>query len=252
MTLDKIERLGLTILVGVALLFGGAFILQQYQPSPPSETVRPLPSAPPPVTPVRADRFPLVIARVLVHEGGATYTNHPADPGGPTKYGITIWDVRKWIKPNATASDVKNLTKEQALDIYRKAYWDAMRAGELPVGVDYIVSDYGINAGIVRSGKALRRAVGFGDDMGIVTAAVVSAAHAMNPRTLIAMISQARMQFQMGLPKKYNVFKKGWKRRINEVEAAALRDLDPLAVGAFSDHVSPAPGKTPSFVEDTP
>jgi lysozyme family protein len=42
------------------------------------------------------------LSRVLVHEGG--YTNHPRDPGGPTNYGITIFDARKyaaefgWIK----------------------------------------------------------------------------------------------------------------------------------------------------------
>lgn len=251
MTFDRTEKIGFTIVVGVFLLFGGAFLFQQYQPSTPEVVdVTPLPSAPAPVEPVRKDRFPLVIERVLKHEGGATYTNHPNDPGGPTKYGITIHDVRRFVKANATASDVKNLTRETALDIYRKAYWDALHAGSLPVGVDYVVSDYGINAGISRSGKVLRRAVGLSDATAAVTKDVVAAANAMDPRMLIAMISQERMRFQMGLPKKFNVFKKGWKRRINEVEAAALRDLDPLAVGAFGDHVTPAPGKTPSFVED--
>ena len=44
-------------------------------------------------------------ARLLVHEGG--YTNHPADPGGPTNFGITIYDYRKYVKPGATAADVQ-------------------------------------------------------------------------------------------------------------------------------------------------
>ena len=45
------------------------------------------------------------LARLLAHEGG--YTNHPADPGGPTNFGITIHDYRRYVKPGATAADVK-------------------------------------------------------------------------------------------------------------------------------------------------
>lgn len=33
------------------------------------------------------------LRRLLAHEGG--YTNHPSDPGGPTNFGITIYDYRK-------------------------------------------------------------------------------------------------------------------------------------------------------------
>ena len=47
------------------------------------------------------------ITRLLKHEGG--YTNHPADPGGPTNFGITIYDYRKYVKPGATAEDVRNM-----------------------------------------------------------------------------------------------------------------------------------------------
>ena len=34
------------------------------------------------------------LAEVLEQEGG--YSNDPGDPGGPTKYGITIWDARMY------------------------------------------------------------------------------------------------------------------------------------------------------------
>jgi lysozyme family protein len=42
------------------------------------------------------------LARVLAREGG--YTNHPSDPGGPTNFGITIADYRRYLKPSATAN----------------------------------------------------------------------------------------------------------------------------------------------------
>ena len=45
------------------------------------------------------------LGRLLVHEGG--YSNHPSDPGGPTNFGITIHDYRRYIRPSGTAADVR-------------------------------------------------------------------------------------------------------------------------------------------------
>ena len=50
-----------------------------------------------------ASSYEEALRRLLVHEGG--YTNHPADPGGPTNFGITIVDYRKYVKADATAAD---------------------------------------------------------------------------------------------------------------------------------------------------
>jgi len=89
------------------------------------------------------------------------YSNHLSDPGGRTNFGITIADYRAYVKPDATADDVRNMTVDDAKRIYRKRYWDAQRCDELPGGVDFSVFDYGVNSGIGRSGKALlRRVVG--------------------------------------------------------------------------------------------
>ena len=102
------------------------------------------------------------LRRLLAHEGG--YTNHPSDPGGPTHLGITIHDYRKYVKPNATAADVKAMRLDDAKTIYRAKYWNAMRCDELPAGVDYCVFDYGVNSGIGRAPKVLQRVVGIDDD----------------------------------------------------------------------------------------
>ena len=92
--------------------------------------------------------YEAALARLLAHEGG--YSNHPSDPGGPTNFGITIVDYRKYVKPGATAADVKAMTLDEAKKIYRAKYWDAQRCDELPAGVDYAVFDYGVNSGIGR------------------------------------------------------------------------------------------------------
>lgn len=48
-------------------------------------------------------------------DGG--YTNDPVDLGGETKFGIS-----KRAHPNL---DIKNLTLDQALEVYKRDYWDA-------------------------------------------------------------------------------------------------------------------------------
>src|SRR5258707_4564131 len=84
--------------------------------------------------------------RLLKDEGG--YSNHPADPGGPTNYGITLIDYRKYINPRGTALDVKHMRLEDDKSIYRTKYWDALRCDNRGSGVDYSWFDYGVNSGL--------------------------------------------------------------------------------------------------------
>jgi lysozyme family protein len=163
--------------------------------------------------------FADALRRLLVHEGG--YSNHPADPGGPTKYGITIGDYRRYIHPNATAADVKAMGVDAAGKIYRKHYWDVMRCDELPSGVDYAVFDYAVNSGVARGGKVLRRVLGLGAGNAAVTAAVVEAAAKQPAREIVAAICDERLRFLRSL-KTWPTFGAGWGRRVAEVRTAAL------------------------------
>ena len=157
--------------------------------------------------------------RLLAHEGG--YTSHPDDPGGPTNFGITIADYRRYAKADATAADVRAMPVDAAKAIYRKRYWDAQRCDELPAGVDYAVFDYGVNSGIGRSGKVLRRMLHLPDASSAVTDDVVAAARAADARALVTAICDERLRFLKSL-KTWAVFGKGWGRRVAEVKAVAL------------------------------
>ena len=53
------------------------------------------------------------VTRVLADEGG--YVCNPADPGGETNFGIS--------KRSYPDVDVKNLTRDQAVDIYWNDWW---------------------------------------------------------------------------------------------------------------------------------
>lgn len=61
--------------------------------------------------------FNEAIEHVLKWEGG--YVNHPSDPGGATKFGIT--------KKRYPALDIKNLTLSKAKKIYKSDFWDKFK-----------------------------------------------------------------------------------------------------------------------------
>jgi lysozyme family protein len=158
------------------------------------------------------------LRRLLAHEGG--YTNHPSDPGGPTNFGITIHDYRRYVKADATAADVRSMKIEEAKAIYRAKYWDKMCCDALPAGVDYCVFDYGVNSGVGRAPKVLQRALGVADD-GIVGPITLKAARARDAREIVAAICDERLRYLKSL-KTWRVFGRGWSRRVAEVKAAAL------------------------------
>jgi lysozyme family protein len=139
--------------------------------------------------------------------------------------------------PGATAADVKAMKIEQADSIYRAEYWDAQRCDDLPAGVDYAVFDYGVNSGIGRSGKVLRRLLKRPDNTSVIDDAVIAAAHVADAKMLIAAICDERLRFLRSL-KTWSVFGKGWNARVTEVRAAALA----MAQGA----VAPTPVNAPA------
>ena len=92
--------------------------------------------------------FKEIIEKVLHHEGG--YVNDPKDLGGETKYGIT-----KRFYPDV---DIKNLTIEQATEIYKKDYWDKNKVESLPQNLWHIYFDMCVNMGKRTAVKVLQRA----------------------------------------------------------------------------------------------
>jgi lysozyme family protein len=187
------------------------------------------------------------LSRLLTHEGG--YSDHPSDPGGPTNFGITIHDYRKYVRPNATAADVRSMKLADAKRIYREKYWNAMRCDELPAGVDYAVFDYGVNSGIGRSGKVLKRMLGLDAGTSVVTPDVIAVANRHDPKTLVGAICDERLRFLQAL-KTWPVFGKGWGRRVKEVRAAALAmTTSPASSSAVrdagADNCAPGKGAVP-------
>ena len=164
------------------------------------------------------DAFHAALARLFAHEGG--YANHPNDPGGPTKFGITLAVYRAHIKADATAADVKAMPLDHAEAIYKTRYWDALACDALPAGLDYCVFDYGVNSGVSRSAKVLQRAVGVADD-GWVGPVTLGAVARRDAGDLVEDICNERLAFLRRL-RTWPIFGRGWGRRVAQVRAAAL------------------------------
>jgi lysozyme family protein len=82
---------------------------------------------------------------IVGREGG--YVNDPDDPGGATKWGITIGTLRRVRGSNVTVEDVKNLTQGEAVDIFLSDYFYKPKINKLPESIQDTVFDMQVNSG---------------------------------------------------------------------------------------------------------
>lgn len=166
----------------------------------------------------------------VIKSEGSQYTNDPHDPGGPTKWGITLTDVRLHIKHNATANDVKRLTKGQAITVYREKYWDAMNCDDLPAGLDYTVFDYGVNSGIGRSGALLRKMMDMPVKPPTVTNKVGLNTWEYDVDKFIILFNTERLCFLYALGN-WRYFGRGWGKRVISVRNLSRAMDNPFKEG---------------------
>jgi lysozyme family protein len=169
------------------------------------------------------ENFDRCLEKMLKHEGG--FVNHPKDPGGMTNLGVTktVWE--EWVGHPVDEKQMRSLTPKLVAPLYKRKYWDACRADDLVPGVDYVVFDCAVNSGVGRAVKLLQSCVGATPDggYGSITSALVKKAEA-DPAKLIEAYCFVRLEFLKAL-KTWPTFGKGWERRVNEVEAEALKML---------------------------
>lgn len=150
--------------------------------------------------------FEKAFSKLIEHEGG--FSNHPDDKGGATMWGVTEAVARQ----NGYNAPMKDMTLDYAKVLYRRLYWDAVRADELPDDVRFIVFDAAVNSGVGRSIKWLQEAVGAAQD-GVLGPKTLTAVRQLPPLLLVARLCAIRLRFLTNLPN-WNSFGKGWARRI--------------------------------------
>jgi lysozyme family protein len=188
----------------------------------------------PAVTPKRAGlagAIALIIGAVVALEGG--YVDHPNDPGGATRYGIT----ERVARQNGYPGPMSGLPTLTAIDIYDRQYIRA--PGFLPlVEIDPAVAeeviDTGVNMGPARPTRFFRQAVNevcntrlpITPRMDAVTVKAWADCRAnLGPRSCVRMLDsldrQQRAEYDrlVRVNPKLRVFHRGWiNHRIGNVK----------------------------------
>ena len=89
-------------------------------------------------------------AEIVKREGG--FVNDPDDLGGATNYGVTIHTMRRLGLDldgdgDVDTSDVRRLTRDQAVDIFLQHYFERPGIARLPEALHETVFDMYVNAG---------------------------------------------------------------------------------------------------------
>lgn len=151
--------------------------------------------------------FDEAFRRLLEHEGG--YSDHAADPGGKTRFGITEAVARR----HGYTGLMHELPLDLARRIYRVDYWDAIRADALPSEIRFDVFDAAVNSGVRQAAIWLQRAIGDVEIDGIIGRQTIGGAWRVGPALFTARFAGHRLEFLASLST-WPAFGRGWARRV--------------------------------------
>ena len=154
--------------------------------------------------------FNEIIDQVLEHEGG--YVNDPEDLGGETKYGIT----KRWYPK----IDIKNLSLEDAINIYYNDYWKPSKAEYLPEEIRATYFDMCVNMGQKQAVKTLQETINsieltrIAED-GIIGPQTIQHSHKVSKRRLQSFRCLFYGKIVIDKPKQKKFYYGWFKRAIN-------------------------------------
>lgn len=156
--------------------------------------------------------FESAVRQVLAREGGDRLTNDPNDRGGLTKYGIS--------KRSYPDIDIQNLTEAQAIAIYKRDFWDALRLGDvLDSQVAAAIFDTAVNMGATTAAKLAQRLAGVPAD-GKIGPVSIAGINRSEPMIYLPLFVLSRIERYSDICAKDSSQKKylhGWVRRALEL-----------------------------------
>jgi lysozyme family protein len=159
-----------------------------------------------------------IIGGIIKREGG--FVDNPADPGGATKYGITLRTLENWRGYKINAADVEALTEAEAWKIYRRRYLEDTHIEKIPnAELRAVVLDAAVNHGPGTAVAMLQRALGVTDD-GILGPNTLAAIPYLEPRRVAIRQLAQRARFYgkiIAADHSQAVFAGGWANRLAEL-----------------------------------
>lgn len=204
---------------------------------------------------MQADYKPFIDRLIHSYEGG--YGWNKKDPGGPTNFGITCYDLAEHRgKVMNSMADwaplVKAMTLSEAEDIYRTKYAARLAFDNLNAGCDTVILDYGVNSGIERAIRVTRALVGQKGSNTLFDAALVHAVNATDPSRFISAMDKERLSFMHAIRggAAWAEFGKGWQRRVDDLDAYSKHLVTSGATAPLSPDLTNVP--TPKAINPPP
>jgi lysozyme family protein len=156
-------------------------------------------------------KFEDAVEIVLVIEGNGKIANHSSDPGGLTKWGISFRAF-----PELGLEGIRNLTKEEAINLYRQHYW-LPTCEAIPELLRLAVFDASVHHGPTQSIKLLQRGLNsLGARLkldGVVGPLTTRSLADSDLKQVLVQMLRERQKFVRRL-EEYSVFSGGWESRI--------------------------------------
>lgn len=152
--------------------------------------------------------FNVAITKTLMKEGGARITQVANDNGGLTKYGIG-----QVAYPNL---DIRNLTEQQAREIYKRDYWDKIGGDQLSdQAVAESIFDFAVNSGVRVASKLAQMAANQMPD-GLMGGASIAAINALNAQIFLPLYTLVKVSRYLNICNQDHTqdkFLRGWLNR---------------------------------------
>ena len=158
-----------------------------------------------------SDSFDYCVNLILKEEGG--YVDNKQDPGGKTRFGIS--------QRQYPYLDIATLTEEAAREIYHMDYWTPVRGDDLPKPVALCVFDCAVNQGVGSAIRLLQGTVGADVDGQLGPQTMLF----LKQRPVIDVVNNfmADRALKYSRTPNYDVFGKGWTRRLFRIHTHAAR-----------------------------
>lgn len=164
-------------------------------------------------------RFKRLIKPAMKWEG-SRYTDHPADKGGATRWGITQKFLSEHWKRSASKADVRNLTREASEAIYYHERWVKLQLDDVrDDGVALFLLDASINHGPGRARKFARTVLN-------QPKYNANSLNFDNAHFLVHKLTEIRRDFYHGIVERkpsQKVFIKGWINRLNDIHSICVK-----------------------------
>ncbi len=158
-----------------------------------------------------------IAAEIVAREGG--FIDDPNDPGGPTKYGVTLATLRR-LGIDLTCdrlvdkADLRALSREQAVQLFVEHYFEKPRLSALPEALQPSVFDMYVNSGS-NAVKILQRLI---NDMG----GDIDVDGTLGPQTIAAVVQVAEANATL-LADAYGIARRNYYYRLGDARPASRK-----------------------------